>query len=126
MAMVAGGRPGGVGRLSLPGVIECLGRLPASRLLVIAGCLVGVIAVGDYLTGPDVSFAVGYLVPVFLAATAGRATSTAIAAVTAMTWSGIELVFRNRPYTFAVVPAWNVVARFLRRSASARTARRSS
>jgi diguanylate cyclase (GGDEF)-like protein len=113
MAMVAGGRPGAAGRWSLPGVIECLSRLPASCLLLVAGCLVGVIGVGDYLTGPDVSFAVAYLVPVFLGAAAGRRTSTAIAAAAAVTWSGVELVFRDHPYTNVVVPAWNVVARFL-------------
>ena len=111
--MVAGGPPGGARRLSLPGVIEWLSRLPGSCLLVIASCLVGLIGAGDYLTGPDASFAVVYLVPVFLAATAGRATSRAIAAAAAGTWSGIEFVFRTGPYANPLVPAWNVVARFL-------------
>ena len=47
MAVVAGGRPGGAGRLSLPGVIEWLGRVPAPRVLIIAGLLVALIGVGD-------------------------------------------------------------------------------
>jgi diguanylate cyclase (GGDEF)-like protein len=111
--MVGGGRADRAGGWSLPAAIEWLSRLPGSWLLGIASGLVAVIGVGDYLTGPDVSFAVGYLMPVFLAAPAGRKTSTAVAAAAALTWSVIEIVFRTRPYGNAVVPAWNVVARFL-------------
>jgi diguanylate cyclase (GGDEF)-like protein len=110
---VTGARPRGAVRSSLPGAIEWLSRLPASLLMGLAVCLVAAIGVGDYVTGPDISFAVAYLGPVFLAATAGRRTSTAIAAVAAMTWTAVEIVFRTRPYASGVVPVWNLISRFL-------------
>ena len=110
---VTGARPRGAVRSSLPGAIEWLSRLPASLLMGLALCLVAAIGVGDYVTGPDISFAVAYLGPVFLAATAGRRTSTAIAAVAAMTWTAVEIVFRTRPYASGVVPVWNLISRFL-------------
>jgi diguanylate cyclase (GGDEF)-like protein len=75
--------------------------------------LVGVIGVGDYVTGPDISFAVVYLIPVFLLATAGRAVRTAIVGAIALTWSLVEIALRSTPVPHGLVPALNGLSRFV-------------
>jgi diguanylate cyclase (GGDEF)-like protein len=75
--------------------------------------LVAAIGAGDYATGANVSFAVAYLIPVFLSATVGRFGSTVIAGVVALTWTSVEVVLRPSASTHLLVPVWNTVARFL-------------
>jgi diguanylate cyclase (GGDEF)-like protein len=93
-------------------LIALLTALPRLRLLSAVVVMVAVIGVGDCATGPDVSFGVMYLVPVFLAAAATRAAGVAISAAAAATWSLIEMTLRTVPFSAAWVPIWNVLARF--------------
>ena len=99
-------------RLSLFGVIERLGRLPARRVFVAALALIGLVGFIDWATGPDVACNVGYIIPVFLAAAGGRRTSLAVAVAGALTWSVIEITTHTKPYSTELIPAWNMFARF--------------
>ncbi|MEV6300485.1 GGDEF domain-containing protein [Actinoplanes sp. NPDC051861] len=92
--------------------IEWLSRLPARQLTLAATTLLALIGLADWVTGRDVAIAVGYLLPVFVASAAGGRHSTAVAAVSTLTWTGVEWLSRDEPYAYAMVPAWNLVARF--------------
>ena len=100
------------GGSALFAVIEWLSTLPARWLTTSATGLVGVIAFADWSTGPEFACSVGYLLPVFLAATAGRRAGLGIAAVAAVIWTVVEMESRTRPYANALVPFWNPIARF--------------
>ena len=102
-----------VRRSPLYAVVARLSQLPAAALATAAVTLVAVVGVGDYLTGPDLSFAVGYVIPVFLAGTAGPRLGPTVAAAAALTWGGIEAALRTGHYHHGQVAPWNVVARFM-------------
>jgi diguanylate cyclase (GGDEF)-like protein len=104
-----GGRDGSV----VADLIQRLGSLPAGRMVLLALPLLAVITWLNYAAGADVSLSLAYQVPVFLAATASRRLGVAIAAVSAAAWTGVQLALRDHPYSSAVVPAWNMLARFL-------------
>ncbi|WP_436530236.1 GGDEF domain-containing protein [Actinoplanes sp. HUAS TT8] len=104
-----GASPGGA---SLASIVERLARLPGRWLTTSALLLIAVIGVVDYVTGKDVSIAVGYLLPVFVAATAGRRASTTFAALAAAAWTLIEVI-PHGPYVHAFIPVWNLIARFI-------------
>jgi diguanylate cyclase (GGDEF)-like protein len=93
--------------------IEWLNRLPARRLTAAALGLIAVIGVLDWVTGTEVAIAVGYLLPMFVAAAGGgRRSSTALAGVAALVWTGIELAAHDHPWQSQLIPAWNLLARF--------------
>ncbi|MGX6606592.1 GGDEF domain-containing protein [Micromonosporaceae bacterium Da 78-11] len=100
------------GGFSLFPVIKRLSGLPVRRLMMTALGLISVVALVDWVTGPDVACNVGYMIPVFLAAAGGRRTSLVMAATAAVVWSLIELQTRVNPYSSELVPAWNMFARF--------------
>jgi diguanylate cyclase (GGDEF)-like protein len=102
----------GAGGASLAAVIERLARLPVPRLIATALVLIAVIGTADYLTGEGVSIAVGYLLPVFVGASAGRRASTGVSALAAAAWTLIEVIPHDTPYPNVLVPVWNLVARF--------------
>jgi diguanylate cyclase (GGDEF)-like protein len=110
-AMFRSNRHGGDSSLLLA-LVGWLIKLSRSRLMCAAVLFVAVIGIGDYATGPDVSFGVVYLIPVFLSAAATRGAGVAIAGTAAATWSVIEMMLRAKPFDNAWVPAWNVAARF--------------
>jgi diguanylate cyclase (GGDEF)-like protein len=97
---------------ALYAVIEWLSTLPARLLTFSAVTLVGVIAFADWFTGPELACNVGYLLPVFLAATGGRRAGLGVAAFAAVIWTAVEMESRTHPYTSAIVPYWNPIARF--------------
>ncbi|WP_127553362.1 GGDEF domain-containing protein [Actinoplanes sp. OR16] len=99
-------------RSPLAAVIEWLGRLPAHRLTTASIALVGLMGVADYWTIRDVSVAVAYVLPVFLAGAAGGRSSTRVAAISTMTWTGIEVLTRVGPPLPPGIVAWNLLARF--------------
>ena len=100
-------------RPSLYVMIAWLSVLPAGWLGTVALVLIAVIGVGDYLTGPYLSFAVGYVIPVFLASTAGPRLGLTAAAAATVTWTGIEVALRPVAYPNGQVVPWNVGTRFL-------------
>jgi diguanylate cyclase (GGDEF)-like protein len=98
--------------ISLFGLIVRLTSLPRRVLLTAAVSMVFLVAFTDLVTGPDVSINVGYMIPVFVAASVGRRSSVAVGALAAMTWSVVELDTRSKPFSTAAIPLWNVFARF--------------
>ncbi|MEU4692833.1 GGDEF domain-containing protein [Actinoplanes sp. NPDC023714] len=96
----------------LAAVIEWLGRLPARRLTAASIALVGLMGVFDYFAIRDVSVAVAYVLPVFLAAAAGSRSSTGVAAIATTTWTGIEVLTRVGPPIPPGIVVWNLLARF--------------
>jgi diguanylate cyclase (GGDEF)-like protein len=104
---------GGRDRSLVADLIQRLGVLPSGRVAVLAVSLLVAIIGADYLTGMEVSLALAYQVPVFLAATASRRQGVAVAALSAAGWTTAQIALRDHPYASAVVPVWNFVARFL-------------
>jgi diguanylate cyclase (GGDEF)-like protein len=100
-------------RPMLFGTIARLSMVPVARLTAVVVTLVIVIGVSDYLTGSDISFAVAYVLPVFLAATAGTRLGLATAAAAAGTWTSVEAILRSGRYGTIMMPAWNLLARFM-------------
>jgi diguanylate cyclase (GGDEF)-like protein len=81
----------------------------------IAGALAAVVAVGyvDYLTGPEITFSVFYLVPVAIAAWLGGTTVGIVAsALAAIVWYSAE-VATSRLNANPFVYAWNFGARLI-------------
>ncbi len=77
-------------------------------ILIIGALLIAVLGVLDYMTGPDLSLFIFYLIPVSLATWfAGSAAGMALSVLSAVAWSLADIlsshVGRN-----AVVPYWNV------------------
>ncbi|MEV6346300.1 diguanylate cyclase [Actinoplanes sp. NPDC051851] len=94
-------------------IIEWLGRMPRERLIAVAAVLGAMTAVLDWATGPDVAVSIGYLIPVFLAASTGSRISAVFAALSAGSWTGIEVVTHPQRYGLTFIPYWNLLARFL-------------
>lgn len=109
---MAGG-PWGDGTVPLIGLVDVLASLSARKLVGGAVVLVAVIAVGDYVTGAELSFSAFYLVPVFFCAPAGRFAGATVALVAAASWTIIDMATRIVPYEQVLIPVWNVVIRFL-------------
>jgi diguanylate cyclase (GGDEF)-like protein len=79
-----------------------------STLTVATILALGVI---DTATGPDLAFAIFYLVPVSLAACAGRLWLSVLSCVlSALTWLAAD-VFAGATYSTPLVPAWNTSTR---------------
>ncbi len=111
VAMSSRGGRGGADS-SLLGLIAVLTSLPRFPLMSAVVVLLGVIGAGDYVTGPDASFSVLYLVPVFLSAAVTRGAGVAISGATAATWSLIETELRSTSYEQVWLPIWNLLSRF--------------
>ena len=96
---------------ALNGAIEWLSRQRTGRTVLAALGLLALIALADYLAPPDIALSVGYMVPVFIAATAGRRAGLAVVALTDPVWSILDTVGRAHAYSGWFVPFWNVGAR---------------
>lgn len=85
-----------------------------SRRTVVAAALAALWLVGalDFLTGPEISFSVFYLVPVGIAAWyAGRKAGLVFAIVASLVWYGVEIADAH-PYHHPFIPMWNAFVRF--------------
>jgi len=70
--------------------------------------LVGII---DYFTGPEISFSIFYLLPIFVAAWYTRRTSgIGIALLSAITWLAAEML-GGQPYSNSLIGYWNGLSR---------------
>jgi diguanylate cyclase (GGDEF)-like protein len=96
---------------ALNSAIEWLSHQRTSRLVVTALGLLVMISAADLLTPSDVALSVGYMMPVFLAATGGRRAGISVAAVTDLVWSTTDDFHRTSPYSGVIVPFWNAGAR---------------
>jgi diguanylate cyclase (GGDEF)-like protein len=88
-----------------------LERQPVIRITIAGLLLVGVLAVPDYLTGPDVEFSVFYLLPVALVAGATSFSRAAlVAVVSAIVWVTTDLG-SGWEYQHPLIPVWTTAAR---------------
>ncbi len=75
--------------------------------LVLAG-LVGIV---DYLTGPELSFSIFYLIPIYLVAwQVGRQMGILLSITSAAMWLTADLL-TGYPYSHPLIPYWNAVVR---------------
>lgn len=85
--------------------------LPKAWLIALALALVAVIGAVDYLTGPELSFSIFYLLPVSLAAwESGRRPGLLVALVGSATWLAADLS-AGQVYSHAAIPYWNALVR---------------
>ncbi len=82
------------------------GRVPKLVLVAAVG-LVAVVGLADYLTGPELAFAVFYVVPVWLATwRVGRGAGIAVSVLSAATWFGADFLAAPT-YSHPLIPYWN-------------------
>jgi len=91
--------------------VDSLCRLPNNLLTVIAVILVLLIGVADYLTGPDISLSILYLVPIaFIAWSMGRTNGFLISFVSALTSLFADVMWsENHSHDFVFF--WNAPLR---------------
>jgi signal transduction histidine kinase len=90
---------------ALPGCSERVVQTVTTFLLI------GVVGVLDYVTGPDFSFAIFYLLPVaFGAWSLGKQTGILACLAGAMTWLGVDLM-SDASHSHWSVPYWNALVR---------------
>jgi diguanylate cyclase (GGDEF)-like protein len=84
--------------------LDFLSRQPKYQIFLTAILLVAFIGVIDYVTGPDLSVFIFYLIPVFMGTWfIGKRTGILLALLSAATWS-----LADRIYTHALLPYWNL------------------
>ena len=101
-------------RLELRGnaFLNILDRQPRRIALVFGLVLIVGIGVVDVLTGPELSFSIFYLLPVFLTTlVAGRFAGIAASTISALVWLVADSAAGAR-YTLWWAPYWNVAVRW--------------
>ncbi|HYN86864.1 MAG TPA: GGDEF domain-containing protein [Pyrinomonadaceae bacterium] len=87
--------------------IEILGRRSKAFLVTVALLVVAALAVLNYLSGPDVSFLIFYIAPVFLTAWfVGRRAGLLMCACVGLTWFVVAELTSDH-YSSRAVPFWN-------------------
>lgn len=94
-------------------LLEAIERIRPLTIVLASVAAVSVVGIGDYITGPDISFSAFYLLPVVLAATTGRRIGLCLAVLTAFMWFAADLSGRPEPYDTLLTPIWNACIRFL-------------
>ena len=101
----------------LPIMVVLLNAVQRLRLRVIVAtslAMVGFVAVGDIITGTEISFSAFYLLPVVLASSGGGAkTGIRLAVVAAVAWFGAELLAHDDALQHLLVHLWNMCVRFV-------------
>ena len=92
----------------MPSLYTFLEKQSRTTILVLGSLFIAVLGVLDYVTGPDLSLFIFYLVPVAIATWfAGPSSGVALSVLSAVTWSLADIlethVGRN-----AAVPYWNL------------------
>lgn len=86
----------------------------SSRTVLIIAGLVFTLLLGfvDYLTGPDLSFIIFYLIPIGLVTWfAGRWPGIFISVVSALIWISLDIIVKTS-YPHLFIPFWNTVVEF--------------
>jgi diguanylate cyclase (GGDEF)-like protein len=93
----------------MPSVYAFLEKQSRATILVLGSLLIAVLGVLDYVTGPDLSLFIFYLIPVSLATWfAGPAAGIALSVLSAVAWSLADIL-SSHAGRHAVVPYWNLV-----------------
>lgn len=93
----------------MPSVYAFLEKQSRAAILVLGSLLIAVLGALDYMTGPDLSLFIFYLVPVSLATWfAGNTAGMALSVLSAVAWSLADIL-SSRAGRHAAVPYWNLV-----------------
>lgn len=88
--------------------LNFLERMPKYLALMLSFFLVFLFAAVDYITAPDLSTFIFYLVPVFLATWfIGKKTGFAVSVLSAFAWTLADLLSLH-VYSYALIPYWNL------------------
>ena len=94
--------------MNIPPIFEQLGKGFWTVLGLVLITLLGVI---DLFTGPEIAFALFYLIPVSLVAWfSGRGLGVLTSVVSAGVWLLVDLLTRE-PYSHSLIPYWNAATR---------------
>jgi diguanylate cyclase (GGDEF)-like protein len=89
-------------------IFDYLSKRPKSQMAATAFSLVVLLGAIDYLTGPDLSVFIFYLIPVFLGTWfVGKWAGIALSVCSAATWSLADLM-SFRMMSNAIIPTWNL------------------
>ena len=89
-----------------------LSRLSRRQLLHLAVLLLMLVIVLDYLTGPELSLSVLYLIPIIMTAWYVRISDAmVVAGVSALSWMAAD-IGSGLDYSSHLVPVWNTLVRF--------------
>ena len=93
----------------MPSVYAFLEKQPRAAILILGFLLIAALGTLDYMTGPDVSLFIFYLIPVSLATWfAGPTSGIALSVLSAVAWSLADLLSTHTG-RHAAVPYWNLV-----------------
>jgi diguanylate cyclase (GGDEF)-like protein len=92
----------------MPSVYAFLEKQSRATILILGSLLIAVIGALDYMTGPDLSLFIFYLIPVSLATWfAGPAIGIALSVLSAAAWS-LSDILSSHTGRNAAVPYWNL------------------
>ncbi len=92
-------------------LLETIGRQPKALLVFIGLSLVMLLGAADFLTGPDLSFLIFYLIPVFLITWfVGGTAGALISVISAVVWF-LEDVLARSSYIHPLIPYWNAAVK---------------
>ncbi len=92
----------------MPSLYAFLEKQSRTTILVLGSLLIAVLGALDYMTGPDLSLFIFYLVPVSLATWfAGPATGIGLSVLSAAAWSLADILSQHTG-RHAAVPYWNL------------------
>lgn len=86
---------------------------PKYQIVILCSILVVFFAVVDYITGPDLSVFIFYLIPVFIATwLLGNRAGILFSLLSASVWS-LSDILSFRVYSHAIIPYWNLLTELL-------------
>lgn len=91
--------------------IEYLGKQSKPLLTAVGFVVVFLLGVIDYLTGPEISFSIFYLLPISLVTWfVGKREGVSISLASASTWLLADLIWAV-PHSHPAIPFWNAIVR---------------
>lgn len=94
-------------------LFDVVRRQSTARIVGVSATALVAIAIGNYASAQDLSFAPFFLLPVLLAASKTRRVGLAVAGASACTWVASDVAARETSYDTLLIPVWNAGARFL-------------
>lgn len=91
--------------------LETIGRQSKTLLFSFGLFFVTLLGTVDFLTGPDLSFLIFYLIPVFLVTWfVGRAAGVLISMISAVLWFSEDVIARSS-FIYPIIPYWEAVVK---------------
>jgi diguanylate cyclase (GGDEF)-like protein len=93
-------------------LFRCLERQSKGAIFLISLVITGLLSIGDYLTGPEISFSIFYVLPIAIAAWFGSRTVGFLIAVVAAATLNIVEMMSGVVYSHPLIVYWNSIASF--------------